>query len=76
MKFTKGQGRIETVFSQTDKDRIWELFFGKKWGINHIAKECGGDYRMIAGVIDGESERRWRISHPHETNREKLISEE
>jgi hypothetical protein len=75
MTFVKGQQRVETVFTQTDRDRIWELYFGKKYSLNRIAKEYSAQYPQIAGVIDSESERRWRINHPNETNRERLLAE-
>jgi transposase-like protein len=75
MTFVKGQQRVETVFTQTDRDRIWELYFGKKYSLTRIAKEYGADYRQIAGVIDSESEKRWREKHPNETNRERLVTE-
>jgi len=68
--------RFEPRFVQADIDRMWELFFGKKWGLNHIAQEYTTTAQHIASIIDTESERRWRKNHPSETNREKLIVED
>ncbi|HEX9134733.1 MAG TPA: hypothetical protein VF844_20795 [Ktedonobacteraceae bacterium] len=75
MPFTKGHKHVETSFTQADAERIWELYFGKRWSLNHIAQEYGVQYNQIAGVIDSESERRWRVNHPNETNRERPFSE-
>lgn len=75
MTFTKGQKPVETIFTPTDKDRLWELYFGKRWSLDHIAREYGAQTQQIVWVIDSESERKWRINHPHEVNRERLISE-
>ena len=75
MAFTKGHQGIESSFTQADRERIWELFFGKRYSLTHIAREYGTDYRKIAGVIDSESEKRWRENHPHETNRQRTFLE-
>ena len=66
----------EIIFTQAEKARIWELFFGEKYAIHRIAQEYGaGDDRIIT-AIDNESERRWRENHPREINRVKLVDEE
>jgi hypothetical protein len=75
MSFTEGQQRFEPVFTLVDKDRIWELFFGKRWSLNHIAQEYGVRSEHVIRAIDSESERRWHENHPRETNRERLFSE-
>jgi hypothetical protein len=71
MTFQKGH-KVERTYTQADRDRIWELYFGSKWGLDHIAHEYTTDAKHIASVIDTESERRWREKHPHETNRERM----
>jgi len=76
MAFEKGHQRIESNLTQTDIDRIWELYFGKKWSCGRIAKEYDVKPERIISAIDSESERRWREKHPHETNRERLAVED
>jgi hypothetical protein len=75
MKFTKGHAPIEPRLTQADIETIWELFFGKKYSINHIARDYGVHSGTIIGAIDSESARRWKIQHPHEVNREHLLAE-
>jgi hypothetical protein len=73
-KFEKGHVPIlERRFTPADIDRMWELFFGKKWGLNHIAAEYGTSSSAIAAIIDAESARRWKKNHPHETNQERRM---
>jgi hypothetical protein len=57
--------------TQDNIDHIWELFFGKKWGLDHIGKEYHKYPRTIAAVIDAESERRWHERNPGKTNRDR-----
>jgi hypothetical protein len=71
MVMQKGQ-QPERRIAQTDIERIWELYFGKQWGLRHIADEYALGQGHVASIIDHESERRWRKLHPHETNRERL----
>ena len=75
MTLTEEQQDVETSFTQADIDRMWELFFGKRYSAGRIALEYGTTSQRIVGVIDSESGRRWRKNHPHETNRERLLSE-
>lgn len=74
MTFAKGHQGIESSFTQADRDRIWELFFGKRYSIGRIAREYDTRDEQVVRAIDNESEKRWRKNHPHETNREPLLS--
>lgn len=69
MTFQKGQGKIESGFSQGDVDNIWELFFGNKWSIHRIADSYGREDNQIIGIIDSESARRWRQKNKGKSNR-------
>jgi len=76
MAFEKGHQRIEPTLTQADVERIWELFFGSKFSLGKIAQEYAVRDLQVISVIDGESQRRWRKKHPHETNRERFVGEE
>jgi hypothetical protein len=76
MAFTQEQQTHEQRFTHDDRERIWELFFGKRWSLGHIGREYGVGYERIASLIDAESGRRWAKAHPNETNREKLLTDQ
>ena len=70
------EGRFERRFTQADHDRMWEMYFGLKWGPKHIAQEYGTSDDVIISAIDAEAARRWKRDHPNETNKEYLFSKE
>ncbi len=75
MAFTKGHQSFEQKFTQIDRDRMWELYFGKRWSLTHIGNEYGVNFERIASIIDTESQRQWLKAHPNETNSERLLLE-
>jgi hypothetical protein len=69
----RGENMAISDLPLAERERIWELFFGKRWSLTHIGKEYGLPGRDIGAVINSESEKRWREQHPHETNRKSLV---